>query len=254
MKLIIGNTGLVGQTIKEHVNFDYEFNSKNIHEFNSISQNGDEIFLSCLPATKWMVNKNIEKDINNIYSIIEIISKKKYSNVILISTIDVYNSSPLKKDEKYFPNISTLNYGTNRYFFEILVKTFVKTENLKIFRLPALFSNKIKKNVLYDLINENNVKDININSTYQWYNLNNLHKDINFYLNEYPTEESFNLFTEPINTKEIIELFPKYKNFEFQIGKEVVYDYTTKFNSTGYLSSKKDILNQIKNFIDEFSS
>ena len=37
----------------------FEFNSKNIHEFNSVAKDGDEIFLSCLPATKWIVNKNI---------------------------------------------------------------------------------------------------------------------------------------------------------------------------------------------------
>ena len=33
MKILIGSTGLVGTTLKETIDFDYEFNSKNIDEF-----------------------------------------------------------------------------------------------------------------------------------------------------------------------------------------------------------------------------
>ena len=33
MKILIGNTGLVGTTLKETIKFDYEFNSKNLNEF-----------------------------------------------------------------------------------------------------------------------------------------------------------------------------------------------------------------------------
>jgi hypothetical protein len=30
MKILIGNTGLVGQTLKESINFDFEYNLNNI--------------------------------------------------------------------------------------------------------------------------------------------------------------------------------------------------------------------------------
>ena len=98
MKLLIGNTGLVGSTILESEIYDHTFNSKNIHTFNDIAQNGDELFLTCLPATKWMVNKNLTEDIQNIYRIINTISQREYSKITLISTIDVYNDSPLGVD------------------------------------------------------------------------------------------------------------------------------------------------------------
>ena len=250
MKLLIGNTGLVGSTILESVSYDHTFNSKNLDKFTDFAQNGDELFLTCLPATKWMVNKNLKDDMNNIHKIIEVISILKYSKVTLISTIDVYNDSPLGVNETYSPNISKLSYGNNRYIFELLVREYVKTDDLKIFRLPALFNNLIKKNVLYDLIHNNNVEQINQNSFFQWYNLDNLKTDINKFSTQYPDESLFNLFTEPICTSDIVELFPEYMD-KVQNGSKVTYDYHTKFG--GYISNKHNVLKEIKQFINEFS-
>jgi len=251
MKLIIGDTGLVGQTIQKYENFDHKFNTKNINTFLTKVSDGDELFLTCLPATKWMVNKNLKEDIDNIYRIINTIISPHYSKVILISTIDVYNDSPYGVNETYSPNINKLSYGTNRYIFELMIKEFVKTDNLKIFRLPALFNNLIKKNVLYDLIHNNNVDQINSNSIYQWYNLDKLWFDIQKYSKEYPDEILFNLFTEPIHTENIIELFPHHID-KVQIKPKVMYDYKTKFGD--YIDKKYNVLEDIKKFIYEISS
>jgi nucleoside-diphosphate-sugar epimerase len=252
MKIIIGNSGLVGNTLKEKINFDLEFNSKNINEFESQVNDGCDLYLSCLPATKWLVNKDVKKDYDNINDIVNIISKKTYNNVFLISTIDVYTDSPLKSNEDYKPNFSNLNYGNNRYLFELLVKNFVKTNNLKIFRLPALFSKDIKKNVLFDLLNNNNVENIILNSTYQWYDLKNLVSDIDYFTKSYPDETIFNLFTEPLETKEIIKLFSHVSANDVKQNGEIIYDYTTKFGT--YILNKEMVLNQIKTLIDEISS
>jgi len=240
----------VGQTIKQFETFDYEFNSKNLYTFEHLAKDGDELFLTCLPATKWMVNKNLTADIQNINNIISIISQFQYSKITLISTIDVYNDSPLLSNETYNPNISKLSYGNNRYLFELMVREMVKCDDLKIFRLPALFNSLIKKNVIYDLIHNNNVDQINQNSYYQWYNLDNLHNDINSFSTQYPNESSFNLFTEPIYTSDIVELFPEHMD-KVQNGSKVTYDYHTKFG--GYISNKNKVLNEIKQFINEFS-
>lgn len=250
MKILVGNTGLIGKTLVNSIDFDLCFNSSNIHEFESKVQNNSEIYLSCLPATKWLINQNLRKDIENINKIIQIIATKNYSKVTLFSTIDVYNSSPLRVNEEYSPNIKKLSYGENRYFFELLITEFIKTDRLCIFRLPALFNKFIKKNILFDLLNNNNVEQININSAYQWYNLNNLHKDIDFFSNGYNYRTVFNLFPEPVETAEIIKLFPEYS--KFTNSKRVEYDYTTVFNT--YLHSKQESLNQIKDFISESRS
>ena len=253
MKLLIGDTGLVGQTIKKFKTFDVEFNSKNLYTFEYLAKDGDELFLTCLPATKWLVNQNLTKDINNIYSIIDTINKFHYSKITLISTIDVYNDSPLSVNENYSPNISKLSYGNNRYLFELMVREMVKCDDLKIFRLPALFNSLIKKNVLYDLIHNNNVDQINQNSYYQWYNLDNLYNDIKIYSKKYPDETVFNLFTEPIYTADIVELFPQYVD-KVKVGSKVTYNYRTKFRFSNYISSKNEVLNEIKQFINEFST
>lgn len=174
MKILIGNTGLVGTTLQETIKFDYLFNSKNIHTFIDHNFNDCDLYLSCLPATKWMVNKDVVSDLNNINDIIKILSKFNYNRIILISTIDVYNDSPINVDEDYNPNFSNLSYGSNRLLFEKFIMNYLSYRDLKIFRLPALFNKHIKKNVIYDLINDNNVNLINPNSKYQWYNLDDL--------------------------------------------------------------------------------
>jgi hypothetical protein len=250
-KILIGSTGLVGTTLKETIDFDYEFNSKNINDFLNNNYVDAELYLSCLPATKWMVNKDIPTDLKNIYDIIDIISKKSYSKVNLISTIDVYCDSPLMSDETYGPNVNTLSYGTNRYLFEMLVERFIRTNDLKIFRLPALYNKHIKKNILYDLINNNNVEQINSNSMFQWYNLNSLSTDIYYYSKSYPNRKVFNLFPEPVDSYDIVKLFPNHEDKVQHKEQRIVYDFKTDLTGIGYIQPKELVLNDIKGFINE---
>jgi len=249
MKVLVGDTGLIGTTLKSSVSFDLLFNSKNISTFDKLVKDGAELYLSCLPAAKWLVNKNLNSDLDNILNIVEIMAKKKYTKVILFSTIDIYGDSPIKSNEDYNPNISKLSYGTNRYLFELLIHERLTTDCLNIFRLPALFSKNIKKNVLYDLIHNNNINNININSTYQWYNLDSLYSDIEEYNEKYVNETTFNLFTEPISTLELLKLFPSVKISDLTYGEPLVYDYTSKFG--GYIHKQDKILNEIKQLVHE---
>lgn len=171
----------------------------------------------------------------------------------MFSTIDIYNSSPQKVNEDYFPNINELNYGTNRYFFELLISKYLIYNDLKIFRLPAVFNKKIKKNILFDLINNNNISKIKSNSFYQWYNLDNIYNDVISYTSKYPNEKIFNLFTEPINTNDILKFFPHHVNHVERNQVPIVYNYTTKYEESGYISDKSIILEEIKKLVDELS-
>lgn len=251
MKVIVGNSGLVGNTLCESINFDFMFNSKNINDFSNYDINGCDLYLSCLPATKWLVNQNVTDDINNILNLIEIFKTKTYKRIFLISTIDVYTDSPQEVNEDYYPNFLNSNYGSNRLLFESLVRSQLKYSSYKIFRLPALFNKNIKKNILFDLINDNNVNNINTNSSYQWYNLDNLYKDMMKLDDLYPNDEIFNLFTEPIDTQEIVNLFPKHKDKTFYGDKKIVYNYKTKYSKNGYFKNYLDVLNDIKKMVNE---
>ena len=254
MKILVGDTGLIGSTLKEKIQFDFTYNSKNISTFNDFEYKNATLYLSCLPATKWIVNKNTKSDIQNINNIIEILSKQKFDKVVLFSTIDVYSDTPLLSDENSPIHMKSLSYGANRYLFELLVKEFVTTDNLKIFRLPALFSKNIKKNVLYDLIHNNNVDQINRNSAFQWYNLDNLTSDVEDFITKYNNETLFNLFTEPVETNDIISLFPHYKNITYSSPVKSEYNYKTIHSESGYIMNKEEVLKEIKILVDETSN
>jgi hypothetical protein len=255
MKLLIGNTGLIGTTLRDYIKFDYEFNSSNINELLQISNTGNDldIYLACLPANKWIVNQNAQKDLENIFSILNIISKKEYRNIILCSTIDIYNSAPLLSNEDYEPNIESLNYGSNRLLFERLVTKDLTYDKLLILRLPALFGNHLKKNILFDLLNDNQISKINYNSKFQWYNLENISLDIVKYLSITNDKVCIaNLFTEPIDTYMLLKFFNKDKSDVNGDADAIVYDFTTKFSESNYICGKQTVLSDIHKFIIQY--
>lgn len=250
MKLLIGDTGLVGKNLLQQKQFDYTYNSSNIKNLEVHARHGDELYLSCLPAAKWMVSQNLKQDLLNIQDIVNHIRKLGYSKIVLISTIDVYNDSPAGVNEDYSPNIAKLSYGANRYLFELMIREMVRYDVLQIFRLPALYGPYLKKNVVYDLLNKNNPDQINANSAYQWYNLNDLSEHIDVCNRRHPGETIFNLFPEPIETQEIINLFP---GVNPQHRGRMEYNYKTKFTRTGYLYDRQTSLTSLQNYINEAS-
>jgi hypothetical protein len=251
-KLLIGGTGLIGKTLLDQTNFDYTFNSKDIHTIEKVLEDGDEIWLSCLPAAKWLVNKNIEEDIYNMQYIIKLLRRTKFSNIILFSTIDVYERNNQKSTELSEPIISRFSYGTNRRLFELMVKDFLSYENLKIFRLPALFGKHLKKNILYDLLNNNMVDQVKVNSAFQWYDLKDLYIDVVSRLETDPIY--YNLFPEPVRTNKILDLFPEHKLIVDYNWFGSFYDYKTVHTDTGYLYGKQTSLDKISRFIHETRS
>ena len=227
------------------------FNTSNILDFTKKVYDESILYLTCLPATKWLVNKNIQEDLNNILKITNAINQIRFHKIILISTIDVYCESPIHSDEDVFPLIKTLNYGSNRYFFEMLIRKTFTYNDLKIFRLPSLFGKHIKKNIVYDLLNDNNIDKINVNSSYQWYDLNDLVNDINYLSYEFPKSTIFNLFSEPIETSELIKNIFKVKNITNNENR-IEYNYKTKFNNTGYIQSKDLVIEKLIRFKNEY--
>jgi len=154
---IVGYTGFVGSNLLQFYKFDSFFNSKNFHEAKNMYF--DELYFAGIPAVKWYANKFPEEDntiINNIKSILKTVQVKK---IILISTIDVYEYVDSKFDEDYDCDIfNNHTYGVNRYLFEDFVKK--QFENYHIIRLPALFGKGLKKNIIYDLMNKNQIEKI----------------------------------------------------------------------------------------------
>jgi sugar phosphate isomerase/epimerase len=251
---IFGYTGLVGNHISKNYELDKFYNSSNIQE--AINCEYNNIYICCIPAVKWLANKYPENDIMIIENIKNIFKTIKAKKVILISTIDVYDNINNHSTENTVINYDKNNcYGRNRYLFEQFIK--MNFTNYNIIRLPALFGNGLKKNIIYDLINNNNITDILINSTFQWYNLDWLKNDIDICIKNNIYE--CNLFTEPLETSHILNLFPNY-DYLNNPDKIVNYDIKTIYDmyfingSNGYIRNKDEVYENIKTFINKESN
>jgi sugar phosphate isomerase/epimerase len=246
---IFGYTGLVGSYLNKYYMFKYLYNSENINQ--ASNKTFDTIFISCIPAIKWLANKNPENDNKIIETIKNIFRTITANKVILISTIDIYNIINNRSNESTtIDNKNNNTYGKNRYLFENFIRK--QFENVIIIRLPALFGSGLKKNIIYDLLNSNEIDKIYINSSFQWYNLEWLKEDIDICINNNIKE--CNLFTEPLPTSKIIELFPKY-DYTNNPKKYFNYDSTTinekyfQFGRNGYIRDKELVYDSLKNFI-----
>ena len=244
---MIGYTGFVGQNILVNKSFNYCYNSNNIDDIKGKKFN----LLVCAgtPGTQWFANKYPEKDYQSINHLTNCLNKVQANKLVLISTIAVY-PEPIKVNEDSIIDESLLStYGYNRRKLEKFV---TNKFDVTIIRLPALFGLALKKNVLFDLINQDRLDKINIESSYQFYNLDNLCHDIDKAINY--NINILNIATEPIQIKEIIHsLF----NYKIRNSKETVpriENMLTKFghywdSQTNYLYSKEQLLKELKFFI-----
>jgi len=245
---LFGYTGLVGSNLLTKYKFNYLYNSKNIND--SRNKKFDIIFICCIPAVKWYSNKFPDKDSEDIENIKNIFKTIKTNKVILISTIDIYEIINNKSNENTVIDYNyNHTYGKNRYLFELFIKN--NFNNYHIIRLPALFGKGLKKNIIYDLLTNNNINLISTNTLFQWYNLEWLKDDIDICINNNIKE--CNLFTEPVDTKDILNLFDydynKNPNNLFNYDCETIYNKIFNSNINGYIRNKQIVLNDIKKYI-----
>ena len=238
-KCLIGYTGFIGSNLKNQLEFDEFYNSKNITK---IGGNFGLVVCSAAPATKWYANLHPKEDEENIKNLIKNLRRISCDQFILISTIDVYSSIENKNEEIHeYENFSA--YGKNRRLLEeFVMKNF---DNYKIIRLPAMFGKGLKKNVIFDLCNENQIEKINLLDEFQWYNVENLWSDIC----KIPGDvKVINFFTEPISNKEIIEYaFPEFLR-KVNTDKRISYNNKSLYFEGGYIQTKTEVIQEIKKY------
>lgn len=255
MKALIGYNGFVGSNLRKKIKFQKLFNSENIDQIKIY--NFTEVYCAAPHSLKFWANKNPKKDKEIISRLIKNLKGVKCKKFIHISTLDVYPKN-LNVDERYKVYKSkTNNYGENRKLLEKFIIT--NFENHLIIRLPALFGLNLKKNSLFDLLNNEKIR-VNKNSIFQWYNLKYLSKHIK--LLKKTKIKSINLVSEPLSFKELI-LFLENKNLlslvklNFFNSKILKYNfftiYASYFRKKGnYIFSKKEIFNQIYNYVIKY--
>ncbi|MEI2829312.1 pyridine nucleotide transhydrogenase [Pseudomonas mosselii] len=171
---LIGHTGFVGSTLLKQEHFTSLYRSTNIAEI--ANQTFDIIVCAGAPAQKWIANREPEADLKKIEALIGHLKTVKCKTFILISTVDVFKK-PIGVDEDTPVDESGLHaYGLHRRMLEIFVEEHF--ENHLVVRLPGLVGPGLRKNVIFDFLNGNNLTAIDSRGVFQFYPMVNLWYDI----------------------------------------------------------------------------
>ncbi len=128
------------------------------------------------PAQKWIANREPETDRKAIQSLIDRLKTIECKRFVLISTVDVFKS-PIGVDELTPITRDGLHaYGLHRYMLEEFVRE--RFPQSLIVRLPGLVGPGLRKNVIFDLTNKNNLHAIESRAVFQFYPMVNLWFDI----------------------------------------------------------------------------
>lgn len=245
---LIGYTGFVGSFLRTKLPYNIHlYNSSNIDKIHGKFY--DIVYFVGLPATKWLVNKEPQKDVCNMLSIQQHLLKANIEKFILVSTIDIYDHQCLGQTEEP-QHISLESYGKHRYIMEEWVKMIYKDHH--ILRLPALFGLGLKKNIIYDILNNNTTSSINPYSYFQWYDIENLYTDIKQVIHS--KIKVINMFSEPISTKDLFaECFPdKLESIENNtLGIPQIYNQYTSYSryNSYYWYDKETIISNLKDYV-----
>lgn len=235
MDALIGYTGFVGSNLAESRKFGAYFNSSNFKEM--AGRHFDTIVCAATPAVKYLANKNPEEDAAKIEQLSSVLANVTADHFVLISTIDVYPEVAAGHTENHtFPNPHPEAYGRHRYEFEQYIRWLFPS--VTVVRLPALFGHGLKKNVIFDLLNDNGLDKISLDSSFQWYPLAWLWSDITATrLNDIDT---VNLFPEPILTRDIVTRFFPEKLEALSKNRVVPVRYDTRTKNGYFLGGTPD--------------
>lgn len=194
---LIGFSGFVGSTLQRQAHFDSLYRSSNIHEIENCEF--DTVVCAGASAQKWIANREPAEDRKKIESLIGYLQTIKCKKFILISTVDVFKNPIGVNESTHVEEIGLHPYGLHRR----LLEKFVQQHFLHhlIVRLPGLVGPGLRKNVIFDFLNSNNLKAIESKGVFQFYPMVNLWYDIQTSLNE--GLSLVHLTAEPISVEDV---------------------------------------------------
>ena len=171
---IIGSSGFVGSTLVRQGNFEGLYRSTNIAEI--ADQAFDTVVCAAAPAQKWIANREPQADLQKIQALIGWLKTFSCRKLVLISTVDVFKN-PVGVDEDSPVEEGDLQpYGLHRRLLERFVEA--EFSNHLIVRLPGLVGPGLRKNVIFDFLNGNNLQAIDSRGVFQFYPTINLWYDL----------------------------------------------------------------------------
>ncbi|MBA2668896.1 MAG: NAD(P)-dependent oxidoreductase [Gemmatimonadetes bacterium] len=246
---LIGYTGFVGTTLLRSCSFDDVFRSTTIRQIEG--REYDLVICAGVSAAKWIANRDPEGDRASIAKLTASLGVVRTREFILISTIDVYPHPASGEDESAaIDPVENHAYGRNRYELEQWVGD--RFPLVRIVRLPALFGEGLRKNTLFDLLNNKGLDQIHPLGEFQWYPVVRLSHDIARVRDA--DLRLVNLFPPPLETNEITSAFFPASVLGKTEGPAPRYDLRTRHNFVlggggGYISDRITVLGEMAHFI-----
>lgn len=246
---LIGYTGFVGGNLDSQFKFENKYNSSNINEIQG--KEYDLVVSAGTSALRWKANQEPEEDWKGIEKLLDNLLEVKAKHFVLISTVDVYptkigvnEDTPVKLEDL------TEAYGKHRFRMELFVREHFP--KVTIIRCPQLYGEGLKKNFIFDLINDNALDFTHKDTVMQFYHLKNMWRDIQVAIDN--NIELINFATEPVSAAEVAKYC---LDIEFNNVTEkpaMVFDMQTKYaeiygKKGNYLYKKEETLKEIKKFI-----
>ena len=304
---LIGHTGFVGSNLVEQHAFTECYNSKNLNTI--AGKNIDLVVCAGVSAAKWLANQEPAADIESIEKLKAQVATAKIGHFVLISTVDIYDA-PRAVDENSIPDTTKQDfYGKHRYQLEKWLAQQKNITSYSIIRLPGLFGQHLKKNLIFDIIHplakainknlwQHLLDKLNVDeqtfikryyledtfgnlqqkpdlndkikqelivtfskanfstlsftdsrSSFQFYHLANLWKDIQYVLSN--KIRLLNLSSEPIMARELVQFVVGDEFMNLTTQGPVSYNMYSCYAKEGkYLYHKPEILKQIKAFVE----
>lgn len=247
---LIGHTGFVGSNLAAQAHFDAKFNSSNIGSI--AGKSFDLVVCAGAYAVKWKANKDPEGDRASLEKLIEPLRAVTAKKLVLISTVDVYPRPEMVDEDTPIDAAAGSPYGVHRLALE---KFCSANFDATILRLPGLFGPGLKKNVIFDLLNDHLVENIHPDGVFQYYGLAHLWRDVNMAVEK--KIAVLNVSSEPIPTRELaLRAFGRELNAYPPGPPPAIYDMRSKYaplwggQPFGYLYSKDRVLSELAQFIE----
>ena len=242
---LIGHTGFVGGNLLREYPFSRRYNSTNIESIAGMQF--DLIVSAGAPAAKWRANQDPLADRARIGRLMAALERVTTLRFVLISTVDVYGQTD-GVDEECPPSGATA-YGRHRLELEQFVR---ENFHALVLRLPALLGPGLKKNAIYDLMNNNQIEKIDSRSVFQFYNIRRLWRDIRIAAGaRLPLVQ---LAMEPVSMSEVACRVFGMEWVNHMPGNPPSYDLRTRhaelFGGSGsYICHKRHVLGELVEFV-----
>lgn len=219
---LIGYSGFVGATLLRQTSFDALYRSTNIQEIEN--QEFKIVVCAGAPAQKWIANSHPEEDRSKIEALVSHLKTINCDTFILISTVDVFKDPQGVDEDTPIEEKGLHAYGLNRRLLEKFVENHFP--NHLIIRLPGLVGPGLRKNVIFDFLNNHNLHAVDSRGVFQFYPTVNLWHDIGTSLQK--NLKLVHLTAEPISVADV-SFQGFYRPFSQELGNAPVhYDMQTR--------------------------